>query len=78
MATVSAKPIRVVVQQHAEVVVKQIERAETRLVGTDLHLGTRDDPKLAHFTYLRFLENRFRENYPFTGTPIRLVLKPRR
>jgi GTPase len=37
-----------------------------------------NDPKLAHFTYLRFLENRMRENYPFTGTPIRLVLKSRR
>ena len=35
-------------------------------------------PKLAHFTYLRFLENRIREEYPFTGTPIRLVLRPRR
>ncbi len=37
-----------------------------------------NDPKLAHFTYIRFLENRLRENYPFTGTPIRVVLKPRR
>jgi GTP-binding protein len=37
-----------------------------------------NDPKLAHFTYLRFLENRLRENYPFLGTPIRLVLRPRR
>jgi GTP-binding protein len=37
-----------------------------------------NDPKLAHFTYLRFLENRFRSEYPFTGTPIRFVLKARR
>lgn len=37
-----------------------------------------NDPKLAHFTYIRFLENRIREEYPFTGTPIRLVLRPRR
>jgi GTPase len=37
-----------------------------------------NDPKLGHFTYLRFLENRIREEYPFTGTPIRLVLKARR
>jgi GTPase len=37
-----------------------------------------NDPKLAHFTYLRFLENRLRESYPFTGTPIRIVLKSRR
>jgi len=37
-----------------------------------------NNPKLAHFTYLRYLENRIREEYPFTGTPIRLVLRPRR
>ncbi len=37
-----------------------------------------NDPRLAHFTYIRFLENRLREAYPFLGTPIRLVLKSRR
>jgi GTP-binding protein len=37
-----------------------------------------NDPKLAHFTYIRYLENRLREVYPFIGTPIRLVLRPRR
>jgi GTP-binding protein len=36
-----------------------------------------NDPKLAHFTYLRFLENRIREEYPFIGTPIRVVMKAR-
>lgn len=36
-----------------------------------------NEPKLAHFTYLRFLENKIRENYHFLGTPIRIVLKPR-
>jgi len=36
-----------------------------------------NDPKLAHFTYLRYLENQIRKEYPFTGTPIRLVLKGR-
>ncbi len=36
-----------------------------------------NNPKLAHFTYLRFLENQIRKEYPFTGTPIRIVLKPR-
>jgi GTP-binding protein len=36
-----------------------------------------NNPKLAHFTYVRFLENRIRQEYPFTGTPIRLVLRPR-
>jgi GTP-binding protein len=37
-----------------------------------------NDPELAHFSYLRFLENRLREEYPFIGTPIRLVLRARR
>jgi GTPase len=37
-----------------------------------------NDPKLAHFTYLRYLENQFRKEYPFSGTPIRLVLKARK
>jgi GTP-binding protein len=37
-----------------------------------------NDPELAHFSYLRYLENRLRESYPFLGTPIRLVLRPRR
>lgn len=36
-----------------------------------------NDPALAHFTYVRFLENRIRKSYPFTGTPIRLVFKGR-
>jgi len=37
-----------------------------------------NDPALAHFTYMRYLENQFREDYPFIGTPIRLVMKKRR
>jgi len=37
-----------------------------------------NDPKLAHFTYRRFLENRIREEYPFLGTPMRLLLRQRR
>jgi GTP-binding protein len=37
-----------------------------------------NDPKLAHFSYLRYLENRLRDAYPFIGTPVRLVLRPRR
>lgn len=37
-----------------------------------------NDPKLAHFSYMRFLENRIRAAYPFSGTPIRIVLKARR
>ncbi len=34
-----------------------------------------NDPKLMHFSYRRFLENRIREAFPFPGTPIRIVLK---
>ena len=37
-----------------------------------------NDPKLAHFSYRRFLENRIRDEYGFLGTPIRLVLKGRK
>lgn len=37
-----------------------------------------NDPKLAHFTYLRYLENRIRAEHAFMGTPIRIVLRPRR
>lgn len=37
-----------------------------------------NDPKLAHFSYLRYLENRLRERYPYLGTPVHLVLRPRR
>jgi GTPase len=37
-----------------------------------------NDTKLLHFSYQRYLENRFREVYPFLGTPIRLVFRPRR
>jgi len=36
-----------------------------------------NDPKLAHFTYVRFLENRLRETYSFLGTPIQLVFRKR-
>jgi len=35
-------------------------------------------PELAHFSYLRYLENQIRKDYPFMGTPIRLVLKKRK
>jgi GTP-binding protein len=34
-----------------------------------------NDPKLMHFTYRRFLENRIRDAVEFPGTPIRIVLK---
>jgi GTP-binding protein len=37
-----------------------------------------NDPKLAHFSYRRYLENRLRDEYGYLGTPIRLVMKGRR
>ena len=37
-----------------------------------LHLN---EPKLMHFTYKRFLENRLRELHGFLGTPIRIALR---
>ena len=36
-----------------------------------------NNPKLSHFTYIRYLENRIRETYSFLGTPIRILLRPR-
>jgi GTP-binding protein len=34
-----------------------------------------NDPKLMHFSYLRYLENRFREAYGFLGTPLKIVVR---
>jgi GTP-binding protein len=36
-----------------------------------------NDLELVHFGYERYLENRLREAYNFSGTPLRLVFKPR-
>ncbi len=37
-----------------------------------------NDPKMFHFTYKRYLENRLREVYGFIGTPIRIVMRKRK
>lgn len=37
-----------------------------------------NDPKLAHFSYRRYLENQLRAEYGFLGTPIRIVMKGRK
>lgn len=34
-----------------------------------------NDTKLVHFTYRRYLENRYRETYPFEGTPLRFSFR---
>lgn len=36
-----------------------------------------NDPKLVHFSYRRYLENRIRDFYAFPGTPLRLVFRSR-
>lgn len=36
-----------------------------------------NDPELVHFSYERYLENQIRVHYPFTGTPLQLVFRPR-
>jgi GTP-binding protein len=36
-----------------------------------------NDARLVHFTYRRYLENKLREAFGFTGTPLRLVFKTR-
>jgi len=36
-----------------------------------------NDARLVHFSYKRFLENRLREAFGFTGTPLRLTFKTR-
>lgn len=35
-------------------------------------------PEMLHFGYERYMENRIRERYPFTGTPIRLLFRGRK
>lgn len=37
-----------------------------------------NDPKLCHFSYLRYLENKFREAYGFIGTPIKILTRGHR
>lgn len=37
-----------------------------------------NDPSLSHFSYERYLENTIRKEYPFLGTPIRIIMRPRR
>lgn len=36
-----------------------------------------NDPQLLHFSYQRYLENRFREAFDFEGTPIRFIVRKR-
>jgi len=36
-----------------------------------------NDPTLMHFSYRRYLENRLRQSFGFSGTPLRLIFKRR-
>ncbi|WP_018660433.1 ribosome biogenesis GTPase Der [Heyndrickxia acidiproducens] len=37
-----------------------------------------NDPELLHFSYERFLENRIRDAFEFSGTPIRIIARARK
>ena len=36
-----------------------------------------NEPKLMHYSYLRYIENQLRESFGFVGTPIVLRLRQR-
>lgn len=36
-----------------------------------------NDRELMHFSYIRFLENRFRESFDFEGTPLKIITRER-
>jgi GTP-binding protein len=36
-----------------------------------------NDTRMLHFSYRRYLENKLRQSFGFTGTPLRLVFKNR-
>jgi len=36
-----------------------------------------NNPDLAHFSYLRYMENQLRIHHPYVGTPLRIFLRPR-
>ena len=37
-----------------------------------------NDPELMHFSYQRFLINQLRQNFDFSGTPIKLIPRERK
>ena len=37
-----------------------------------------NDPKFAHFSYTRYLENRLRDSFDFTGTPLHIIYRQRK
>jgi len=61
-------------QTHAGAVLKIYYASQVRTDPPTFVLYV-NNPKLLHFSYLRYLENKIREEYPFTGTPIKLAPK---
>ena len=37
-----------------------------------------NDKELAHFSYIRYIENKVREAFYFKGTPIRFIIRERK
>lgn len=37
-----------------------------------------NEPEIMHFSYVRFLENKLRENFGFEGTPLKLIVRGRK
>lgn len=37
-----------------------------------------NDKELAHFSYIRYLENHLRRNFDFTGTPVRFIIREKK
>jgi GTP-binding protein len=37
-----------------------------------------NNKELAHFSYIRYLENKLREAFRFTGTPIKIIIRERK
>lgn len=37
-----------------------------------------NDKELAHFSYMRYLENQLRKNFEFTGTPIQFIIREKK
>jgi len=71
--------VREAVSQHAPTSKgsKQLKILYASQVRTDppTFLFHVNDPKLVHFSYKRYLENRLREEYGFLGTPVRFSFR---
>ena len=73
------KLIKEAVVAHAppRVGLRQLEIARAYQVGVNppTFVFLVNNPKLVHFSYQRYLENRIRQVFDFSGTPLRLIFK---